>query len=289
MKQKSTSKGSTIQPVLGYFSLKNTGAGTNRQDFRYTGWLARVSSIATLHWYRNDVCSWYGQVYIIVSTICTADKSIADEGQGCRAIERFLDHPAALPGTSLAFVYCSCTGRSKVNSADTAINLLIRQLAQVNGQDQLALPVAAHYAQQHKGAETAQLTEPEQKRLLQEIFALGTETRIIIDALDECEDWERLLTLLNDRVGYHRDDLKLFFTSRAEVDVNSYLGSHELSGEIKTREVVPHVLVSHLTEDDMEQFIRTEVLGRQRRLLNGKYPEMEERLKKALLDRAEGM
>jgi hypothetical protein len=142
-------------------------------------------------------------------------------------------------------------------------------------------PLDTFYRKHSRGlSKAAGLLPQEQDELLKGILSSGTEIRIMIDAVDECKDWNRLLSALAQASKHPKASVKFFLTSREEVKVDEYFPR-----------TTKKVLAAKLTQFDMEVFVRGEVFGRERldRLLEGKDPELEERLVSALLARAQGM
>jgi hypothetical protein len=106
-------------------------------------------------------------------------------------------------------------------------------------------------------------------------------TTIIIDALDECADHDRLLLLLNHVAHESNKELKFFFSSRPNVTVPAsfpLLKMIDLDSE-------------RLTANDLENYVKTQVMFREKlligtRLLKGEHPELETELIKTLTERA---
>lgn len=225
----------------------------------------------------SDRPSWHRQIDCFVSDRSILLRSI--NSARCRLVEELRRHSAGLHDTSVAYVYCSNTDRSNITTAKSALDLILQQVSEIKGHiavvNALATFYSRHFSERSKGA---RLSEAEQLEILQAIFASGRETRVIIDALDECNEWQKLLKALQSAAASHTGDLKLFITSREDVDVQAYF---------------PHstkkMLIAELSSDDMEQFVSQEIFSREDRLLQGKYPNLEARLVKALLKQARGM
>ncbi|KPI40527.1 uncharacterized protein AB675_7800 [Cyphellophora attinorum] len=172
-------------------------------------------------------------------------------------------------------------GTSEVTSAENAENALLQQLCEIKGEDAIIEPVANLYGKLSRDRRAgAQLAKQERRNLLGEIFQSCRETRIVIDALDECAEWWDLLRTLKEAASSHAGNLKLFLTSRLNVDVGEYFP-----------QCVTVMLDVDLTRDDMEYFVNEEVFGHEdrARLLNGEYPEIEKDLAKVLLEKSQGM
>jgi hypothetical protein len=184
-------------------------------------------------------------------------------------------------GTSIAYIYCSSTGKSKTTDASAALHSIARQLSEIRGSSVLAKPVRRLYdSRERDRSSKASLSGKEMRQLLSEIFETGVDERIIIDALDECVDWRQLLRVLRDATEHHRGNLKLFCTSRFGVDLSEYFPGR-----------MEKILTANLTKHDMESFIRQEIFSEEGhgRLLDGQYEHLEEQLALALLRRAGGM
>ena len=101
---------------------------------------------------------------------------------------------------------------------------------------------------------------------------------IVIDALDECSNAPEVLLALWEIQKKSPADLKVFVSSRMNVEVLHYL---------------PNCEKIHVDEDmnsqDIEVFVRSEVVNQQRRLLDNKRPDLESRLIRVLVTRAQGM
>ncbi|KPI39824.1 uncharacterized protein AB675_3383 [Cyphellophora attinorum] len=216
------------------------------------------------------------QVLWIVGTAGTGKSTLS-----CRVIEELRSFSAKANDTSFAYVYCSRIAAGGAKDTETVLGSLIRQLAEIEGKNEIVEPLDSFYRKHnHERSKGAELSRREQDELVGETFDLGIETRIIIDALDECRDWNVLLSALAKAVKHHKGNMKIFLTSREEVKVQEYFPTSTTK-----------VLAAELTQFDMEVFVRGEIFGHERedRLLRGKHPEIEERLVLALLKRAQGM
>ena len=102
-------------------------------------------------------------------------------------------------------------------------------------------------------------------------------TRIIIDALDECSNFDELLSYLHEIMSACQGKVKLLLSSRMNVSVQEILPQ-------STR-----IDVGLDSKEDIEFFIKTNVTQNQRRLAQCKALDLEDRLVKTLSDRAQGM
>jgi len=116
--------------------------------------------------------------------------------------------------------------------------------------------------------------------LLHGILESGVKLRIMIDALDECDEPKELLKALRGPSGAIPAGLELLVSSRYEVHVDE-----KFSNAIRID------LGKSLSETDMITYITTEVNDREEdeRILKGKHPDLESRLIEILCRRAGGM
>jgi hypothetical protein len=120
--------------------------------------------------------------------------------------------------------------------------------------------------------------------LLSDLISHYHRTTIIIDALDECNDYEVLLLHLQAVSRDSEGAVKFFFSSRTNVDLFDFplWEKVELDSE------------KELTAEDIRTYIRTQVkdrvaMGIGRPLLEGKRPDLEDKLVETLTLRARGM
>ena len=118
------------------------------------------------------------------------------------------------------------------------------------------------------------------KDLLGKIVKSGVKLRIMIDALDECEEPKDVLIALRDAAKDVPGGIELLVSSRYEVHVDE-----------KFPTVVPIDVNTSMDEIEMITYIATEVQDREtdERLLQGEYPELEDELIEILRKRAGGM
>ena len=132
------------------------------------------------------------------------------------------------------------------------------------------------------------LNEHECIDLLAKMIREYHQVTFIVDALDECEDADKLLILMNKLyrcISTTESRIKFFFSSRYQVEmIGEFLDCRECALE----------QCRHQTLDDMELYVKTEVKDREAlqigsRLLKGKYPGSEERLISILVSQAQGI
>lgn len=116
--------------------------------------------------------------------------------------------------------------------------------------------------------------------LFHRILKSNIKLRIMIDALDECDDPRELLRILRRAYEVTPGGLELLVSSRYEVHVDDKFPG---AATIDIR--------GDLSETDMDTYIITEVYDRDQddRLLKGNHPDLEDRLIKILHNRAGGM
>jgi hypothetical protein len=102
--------------------------------------------------------------------------------------------------------------------------------------------------------------------------------RIIIDALDECDDYRQLLNAL--KVILANGRAKLLVSGRPDADIKPYFTRLDKVS-----------LNSELCGNDMATFVVQEVKGKEdhERILEGRHPELEDELVSVLLEKAGGM
>ena len=172
----------------------------------------------------------------------------------------------------LAYFYCSSKEGQSTNST-VILRSLIAQLAWSPDGFEVASSVKALHGHQEN-----QL-HPE---LFASLAAQYQRTTVVIDALDECEDYSRLLFLLK-KVFADTPSTKLKFFFSRRPSVNMLLG-------FPSWEKLELDLNRGLTKDDMNVYISTQVVEREgHRLLNGKDPDLEKKLIDTLSYRAQGM
>lgn len=116
--------------------------------------------------------------------------------------------------------------------------------------------------------------------LLHRILESGIKLRIMIDALDECDEPKELLKALRDASRVMPGGLELLVSSRHEVHVIEKLSNAVIVD-----------LGQSVSDTDMITYITTEVKDREKdeRILKGKHPDLEDRLIEILCKRAGGM
>jgi len=160
---------------------------------------------------------------------------------------------------------------------------LIRQLCWCAASTSIAEPVQRKYDRLKRDRPNdGQLSDDDCEEILKEIFKSGIGARIFIDALDECDDPEKVLNVLRAISTAGRGTVKVFVSSRTDV-------RHRAEPYFPDACFLP--INKEKTEIDMEIYIQREIQERERhfRLLKGERPDLEEKLIKLLSQRADGM
>jgi len=179
------------------------------------------------------------------------------------------------------FFYCSQNG-GKGTSPEDVFRSLVAQLAWSVDGSSIAGSVKCEYGDR----KDRELSLEECLELLAGLIALYQQTTIVVDVLDECECYDRLLySLMKTASKSTPKAIKFFFPSRTNVTLPEGFPTWEKL-ELDTQK--------SLTEEDMKRYIQTEVKNRETlalgsRLLGGKHPALEDQLVEVLTRRAQGM
>jgi len=173
----------------------------------------------------------------------------------------------------LAFFYCSRKEAHRTSPLDVFRSLVAQLALSPDGSS-----VAESIKRKHKEKKRDELDNPD---LLVGLVALYQQTTIVVDALDECEDYGRLLLLLKKVSEGTRGAIKFFFSSRTNVRLFKDFPSWEKL-ELDSEE--------GLTTDDINTYIRTQVKDREKmdlgpRLLDERKSILGESLIEALEDK----
>jgi hypothetical protein len=100
---------------------------------------------------------------------------------------------------------------------------------------------------------------------------------IIIGALDECADyWVLLEGLEKLRGASPRNHVLFFLSSRMHIELSKYFPQCTIVG-------------LEGNSQDIEHYIKTQMANPRQRLLGGKHPDLEKRLERILIARAQNM
>ncbi|KAJ5642154.1 hypothetical protein N7490_006154 [Penicillium lividum] len=188
--------------------------------------------------------------------------------------------PIGKEADRLAFFYCSRKqGTEEANSPKTVLRSLLRQLAWSKTNLSVASIIKERYRQwqQDQGCGGRELLADDCIKLLTQLIASNYHTTIIIDALDECSDFDELLSNLEKIMSACQGKVKFLLSSRMHVPVQEIFPAN-------TR-----IEVGLDNKDDIELLIKTKIEQNQRRLEQCKSSELKARMIKTLSDRAQGM
>ncbi|KAJ5764963.1 hypothetical protein N7520_004522 [Penicillium odoratum] len=200
----------------------------------------------------------------------------------CLIVEQFLSHsrPIGQEADRLAFFYCSRKqGTEEANSPKTVLRSVLRQLAWSKTNLSVAPIVKERYRQwqQDQGYGGRELLTDDCIKLLTQLIASNYHTTIIIDALDECSDFDELLSNLEKIMSACQGKVKFLLSSRMHVPVHEIFPANA------------RIEVGLDNKDDIELFIKTKIEQNQRRLEQCKSAELKARMIKTLSDRAQGI
>ncbi|KAK6501920.1 hypothetical protein TWF481_009739 [Arthrobotrys musiformis] len=231
---------------------------------RYGGlgtWLLKSPQFGS--WENNSSDAW--PVFWLRGGVGTGKSCLSSQ-----VIEWFRQHHLR-EEQHLAYYYCS----ENVGS-DDVLRSLVLQLALSADATTVDRLVADIY---DSGNRSKQLEiDTETYKLLEKLVNRHTKVVIVVDGLDECKEPLRLLQVLHDIQVASNQKLKLFLSSRMHIKV-----------EEKFRNFNGVIINEGITSEDMARYIDLEVRHSENRLLNGAYPDLENRLSQALTDNSQGM
>ena len=199
-----------------------------------------------------------------------------------RVIEWHFTAIQSRPKERLAFFYCSRKSGKRTSPLEV-LRSLIAQLA-ISLDCSSVLRVVAKEYENHP---LRPIEIQECPELLTQLVNEHQKTTIMIDALDECENADVLLLRLrelNNKVAGAQVPVKFFFSSRKQIEVDQFFENCEKL-EIGNTD---------LLLDDMKTFVKIQVKEREKlclgsRLLQGRYPKLEDELIEVLIDQSQGM
>ena len=182
-----------------------------------------------------------------------------------------------------AVYYCSDASGQRSADSTAILRSLVRRLCWCAASTSISKPVQRKYDRlKLDRPNDGQLSDDDCEEILKEIFESGIGARIFIDALDECDDPEKVLTVLRTISTAGRGIVKVFVSSRTDV-------------RHRAQPYFPDACFLEInkekTETDMEIYIQREVQEREShlRLLKGERSDLEKRLIRLLSQRAGGM
>jgi hypothetical protein len=191
-----------------------------------------------------------------------------------------LDRTALYPNHRLAYFYFTEGGENINKTYQTALLALLRQAAYDPLDGSISKPVI--YAFNEAGGDSddqkpLRFVKSIYKSLLKGVLESGVSLRVIIDALDQCDEPEELLQIIYEVSQENPGKLEIFLSGRYRVNVASQFPKR-FGADINRS----------MPKDDMVKYITTEVKDRpiSRRLLEGKHEELENELIEILCNRA---
>ena len=199
-----------------------------------------------------------------------------------RVIEWHLERLSSNQLTQVAYKYCSRTKGESQDPGTTPEMVMASVVSQLlwspDGSGIVKRISDLYTSWKYERPDEARLSLAESANILCEIIKPWSQTTIIIDALDECSQPYPLLRTLKRVVTDSAGRVKLFVSSRMNVDVSSVL--------VNVTRV--DVQIGD-TSEDMSKYISKELKESDRRLLRGREPELEDRVIAILNSRAQGM
>ena len=199
-----------------------------------------------------------------------------------RVIEWHLQSLSYDQSAQVAYFYCSRTkgeAQDPGTSPEIVMSSIVSQLLWSPDGSGIAKPVSRLYTSwRYERPDEARLSLEESANIIVELISSWSQTIIIIDALDECSQPYPLLRTLKNVMEDSMGRVRLFFSSRMNVDVSNVLVDISRV-DIQVED----------TSADMHEYIWKELKKSDRNLLGGREPELEDRMVTTLNSRAQGM
>jgi len=231
-------------------------------------------------WFLNDetVSKWRKwepgfNVLWLVGSVGTGKSSLTS---------MLLEELAKTPSGSLAFFYCSRKASKKDqqftarDSVENVLRTLIIQLSMSADGSSISEEIREYHSRSKQGIRGGGMEISDCITLLESIVAKDARPRItiVIDALDECTNFPKLLEILQNLFA-SKDSVRIYFSSRFEVDVKSHF------------EEAHKIIIEQQNGPDILTYIDTEISDR--RVNSGLTDGQAAELKSILMDRHEGM
>lgn len=204
------------------------------------------------------------------------------EGKSC-AVSAVIEHlsPPILidPDYIVSYFYISQKRNRRSDPVDI-FRCILAQIASFNGDDTIIATLKAMFDERGQDRFSGG-GEPSLDgciTLIIELSCCWRRSVFIIDALDECSAPNEVLNGLSDICAKSNSNIKVFLSSRMHVEVSFYFPQCDKI-----------LMEEGQHSGDSEAYVRGEVLGQRRRLLDGKRPDLEERLMLIMIERAHGM
>lgn len=160
---------------------------------------------------------------------------------------------------------------------DTMLRSLVSQLwLQSRGDGN---PVDALYSACGSGA--SQPSSNMLKNALKDLVQNSVDTFILLDALDECKERQRLMPIIEEMAKWKVPSLHMLFTSRKEKDIEE-----SLSTILDEEQQI--CIQSALVADDIRKYVRSRIRS-DRDLRKWQKPEVQTEIETVLTEKAGGM
>jgi hypothetical protein len=231
-------------------------------------------------WFLNDetVSKWRNwepgfNVLWLVGSVGTGKSSLTS---------MLLEELAKTPSGSLAFFYCSRKASKKDqqftarDSVENVLRTLIIQLSMSADGSSISEEVREYHSHSKQGIRGGGMELSDCITLLESIVAKDNRPRIsiVIDALDECANFPKLLEILQN-IFASKDSVRIYFSSRFEVDVKPHF------------EDAQKIVIEQQNGPDILTYIDTEIADR--RVNSGLTDRQAAELKSIIMERHEGM
>ncbi|TVY15851.1 E3 ubiquitin-protein ligase MIB1 [Lachnellula arida] len=186
------------------------------------------------------------------------------------------------PSGNLAFFYCSKKSAKKDqqlsarDSVENILRTLIIQLSISSDGSSISDEIREYHTRSKQGIRGGGMELADCITLLEGLVAKEDRPRItiVIDALDECVNFNKLLEILH-QVFASTDRVRIFFSSRFDVDVNRHFPDAQ------------KVVIEQQNGPDILKYVDTEIS--ERRVGSGLTDEQAVELKSIVMRRHEGM
>ncbi|KAH7064076.1 hypothetical protein BKA63DRAFT_608820 [Paraphoma chrysanthemicola] len=224
---------------------------------------------------RDQYAKWWSEesgILWIKGTVGTGKTTLM-----ARIIQNHLDKPFSDPKHRIAYFYCSRVESSGYSSYKNVLRSLLRQAAYDSSTGTIAHEI--HELRHARDKRPFPQAIGECEKLLVKLLRNGIHLRIMIDALDECDEASELLCALKKIHEQEPARVQLLFSSRAEVHVKKFFPDG----------VEVNVSAAG-TEEQMRTFVTQKVQqSRGVKILDGKRRDLEEKLIELICEKANGM
>jgi hypothetical protein len=148
------------------------------------------------------------------------------------------------PARSLAFFFFDFNDAEKQDPVNMVKSLLSQFL---NRCDRVPDTVRSLYASCENGRREA--SHQQLLQALRDILELLPAPFVVLDALDECSNWNALFDILQEMQGWGKDTLRILLTSRKEVEIEEAL-EDAVPPDSRT------CLESHLVDKDVRTYVQ---------------------------------